>query len=369
MHGEFEFRLQKYQFEDGINVSFLDLRQPLPVSYVSRGLQELSVYYSNRLSYREVAGLIERHSGVRSLSEQTIWQLVQQNALSLSAQVERSVNGSLTTTNPVNVDPEIDLYDPQQAEVLLFDDAISVKAQKPQRQPAVEPAASSAPADHPQRVLTDVVVLQTAPGQFEYLSAPIAADGSLRVSLATVVQAKVQQVYGNRSQPLPLVVISDGATVIRQRWTQTFGTDLVVILDWYHLGKKLRDLMSMIARNKPEKQTHLKTLFAQLWAGHTQAALDYLTHQVTPRNREKWQELLTYLDKHRHEIIHYERRSQAGKSIGSGRVEKAVDQVIGQRQKHKGKSWRPQGSRALGLLKVLELNGQWQQFWFSTQLA
>jgi len=59
------------------------------------------------------------------------------------------------------------------------------------------------------------------------------------------------------------------------------------------------------------------------------------------------------------EIINYERRTQIGKSIGSGRVEKAVDQVIGQRQKHKGKSWRPQGSRALGLLKVLELNRQW----------
>ncbi|MGG6265060.1 hypothetical protein, partial [Leptolyngbya sp. AN10] len=62
-------------------------------------------------------------------------------------------------------------------------------------------------------------------------------------------------------------------------------------------------------------------------------------------------------------IVDYERRRQAGKSIGSGRVEKAVDQVIGYRQKRKGKSWRPQGSRALGLLKVLELNGKWQQFW------
>lgn len=36
-------------------------------------------------------------------------------------------------------------------------------------------------------------------------------------------------------------------------------------------------------------------------------------------------------------------------------MEKAVDQVIGHRQKHKGMGWRPQGSRALALLKVLEL--------------
>lgn len=368
MHGEFEFKLQKYQL-DGISVSFLDLRQPLPVSYVSRGLQELSVYYSHRMSYREVAGLIERHSGVRSLSEQTIWLLVQQSALDLSEQIERSVSQSLSTSSPVEITPDIDLYDAKGEEVLLFDDGISVKAQKPQRQRPLDQEDSQREPVPSGRVLTDVVVLQTAPGQFEYLSAPIQDDGSLRRSLGSVVQAKVQQVYGNRSRPLPLVVISDGASSIRQRWTQTFGSNIVVILDWYHLGKKLRDLMSMIARTKTEKLSHLKVLLAQLWAGQTQAALDYLTHQVTPRNQEKWQELLTYLNKHQHEIIHYERRQQAGKSIGSGRVEKAVDQVIGQRQKHKGKSWRPQGSRALGLLKVLELNGQWQQYWFSEQFA
>lgn len=127
--------------------------------------------------------------------------------------------------------------------------------------------------------------------------------------------------------------------------------------------------MSMIARSKAEKLFHLKVLFTQLWARQVQAALDYITPQVIPRNCEKWQELLTDLNKHQHEIIDDERRQKAGKPIGSGRVEKAVDQVIGHRQKHKGKSWRPQGSRALGLLKVLELNGQWQQFWFSQQLA
>ena len=49
---------------------------------------------------------------------------------------------------------------------------------------------------------------------------------------------------------------------------------------------------------------------------------------------------------------------------GSGRVEKAVDLVIGNRQKRKGMSWSPLGSKALAILKVVELNGEWQQFWF-----
>ncbi len=124
----------------------------------------------------------------------------------------------------------------------------------------------------------------------------------------------------------------------------------------------------MIAVNKIEKAKHLKFLFSQLWQGKT-AALDYLKYQVAPRNQDKWQELIGYLEKHQHEIINYKRRSQAGKTIGSGRVEKGVDLTVGSRQKNKGMSWSRLGSRALSLLKVAELNGQWQQLWFPTQSA
>ena len=79
--------------------------------------------------------------------------------------------------------------------------------------------------------------------------------------------------------------------------------------------------------------------------------------------------LVTYLEKHRAEIIDDGRRQRAGKPIGSGRMEKGVDQVIGARQKHKGMSWSPTGSKALGILKVVELNQQWEQLWFPQQAA
>jgi len=45
------------------------------------------------------------------------------------------------------------------------------------------------------------------------------------------------------------------------------------------------------------------------------------------------------------------------------------DQVIGARQKHKGMSWSLTGSKALGILKVVELNQQWEQLWFPQQAA
>lgn len=82
------------------------------------------------------------------------------------------------------------------------------------------------------------------------------------------------------------------------------------------------------------------------------------------RNPEALQELITYLEKYQVEIIDYRQRKQASKTLGSVRVEKGVDLVVGHRQKKKGMSWRQKGSRALAVLKVLELNNQWQQLWF-----
>lgn len=75
------------------------------------------------------------------------------------------------------------------------------------------------------------------------------------------------------------------------------------------------------------------------------------------------------MEKHQGEIVDYERRQQAGKPIGSGRMEKGVDQVIGSRQKNKGMSWSQKGSKALAIFKAVELNHQWEKLWFPEQMA
>ncbi|MDZ7621385.1 MAG: hypothetical protein U5O69_02805 [Candidatus Competibacteraceae bacterium] len=60
---------------------------------------------------------------------------------------------------------------------------------------------------------------------------------------------------------------------------------------------------------------------------------------------------------------------ESGKTIGSGRIEKGCDQVIGHRQKKKGMSWSKMGSSSLGILKVAELNDQWRELWFANEAA
>jgi len=194
------------------------------------------------------------------------------------------------------------------------------------------------------------------------------------------------------------------------------------------------DSLVKIARNKQEKFEHLEFLLHNLWHGQTQEVLDYLNNNVEAKNEEKLQELIGYIEKHREEIIDYDRRKKAGKEVGlepdqeegndeevvqnqqsssaktadidgvsmpcdsigkpkkaksnfgsedvkaknqssskakvkkkvvgSGRVEKACDSIIGKRQKRKAMSFRPVGSRSLAILKVVELNHKWLDIWF-----
>jgi hypothetical protein len=69
--------------------------------------------------------------------------------------------------------------------------------------------------------------------------------------------------------------------------------------------------------------------------------------------------MLMYLRKHKQEIPNYEARRRAGKTIGSGRMEQSVNQIVGARQKDKGMGWSEQGSRALAVLTLTAENGQW----------
>ena len=84
--------------------------------------------------------------------------------------------------------------------------------------------------------------------------------------------------------------------------------------------------------------------------------MNYLKHKVVAKNSLVLKELIGYLEKHHSEIIDYDRRRRVGKCVGSGRMEKGVDLVVGHRQKKKGLSWSSNGSKALSLLKIAELN-------------
>lgn len=344
----------------------LELGGEFEADYISAGLKEIVGYYSNRLSYEEVSRLLERLNGRPVISDQKAEELVIAKAQSISktigAELARFEEGGQALP-PIK--QEIDLYDGQSEEILLLADGIQVKEQAAQRKKRSDvPVGGKKPRSFAQ---THLVMLAKADGGYEYLSELLPTEAHADGCLAQQVRRQFIREYGHREAPLNLVAITDGASTLRLLLLAVFGLVVTVILDWYHLEKKVTELMSMIAQNKKEKEQHLQMILAYLWRGLTDDALAYLL-TLNPRNPDQRQTLQTYLQKHRSEIIDYQRRQGVGKVISSGRMEKGCDLVIGHRQKKKGMSWSLVGSRSLALLKVAELNGRWQQLWFSQPL-
>ena len=369
IHGQFDFRLQKYLVQ-GKSCNYFDLTSQLTTGNISHGLQELVAYYSNRLSYQEVEDLVARISGKKLLSDQKIWQIVVNKAVEISKKWQSEIE---SIKQEIPIAPTVDIYEPLTEEILLFDDGIGVKKQKETRskKPDVVMTESDLAQKKPKRktVITDIVLLQTPKGNFESLTSPIDNQGHSLIPLEEIVKYKLKFYYKNYDYPLPIVAITDGASNIRKRLNKLSCQGITLILDWYHLCKKLREFLSMLSRNKAEKTEHSKFLFFNLWQGNTSEVITYLQSKIKARNQQKLDELITYITKHESEIINYELRRQTGKTIGSGRMEKRVDLVIGHRQKHKGMSWSALGSKALAILKVTECNGLWRQTWFTEKAS
>lgn len=382
LDGGFEFKVQRFVIDENNQerqVDYFELTDQFQAGYFSDRLKEFAAYYSNRLSYEDNEELIRKLAGSQQISDQQIHQLVVGKALEVSqalTEETRRILGDTTQKLPP-INAQVNIYEATEKEILLMDDAIQVKGQKATRERKKEQENQEGEVDSPNNeaagnrvwVRTDVVLLEKKQGGFEYLTGVLDHEEKEPLPLAAIVKSKVIQEYGDQRNPLNIVAITDGAKNIRGRLLAIFGVTVVIILDWFHLGKKVRELMSMIAPTKADKARYLKFIFHQLWQGQTEGVLNYLKTVVKTRNPEKLSELIGYIEKHQSEIIDYQRRQQSGKIIGSGRIEKCCDQVIGHRQKKKGMSWRKIGSGSLGILKVAELNNQWRELWFSNEAA
>lgn len=336
--------------------------------HVSDALREFCTYYATKLSYQEVSQLVLRVSGQPLVSDQTIWRLAEQMACTVSEAVQERVDA--TQAEMPAVSEQVDVYS-EEPETLIYADAILVTRQKNDRQPAGDALAGrprktpGSKATASGRVSMDVLMVQRRDGGFEYLTAGIGPDGREGVGLEGQARALLSREYADRTEnePLSMVAISDGAKAIRSQLAAIVGHAVTLILDWFHLGKKVCEKMTMVARNKQEKLTHIKETLRLLWRGDTPAAIDYLLNNVVCRNEQVRDELVAYLQNHSAEIIDYGKRRDAGKSIGSGRVEKGVDQVVGQRQKRDGMSWTDRGCQALTVLRTAILNNEWKSYW------
>jgi hypothetical protein len=320
-------------------------------SRVSLGLEEFCLYYCTRISFAEVQKLVERVTGSSLVCQQTLWNWVKRRAALLDERTRAKIQAAQGLPFPL-VCADVDLYDAAAEEVLLFEDAIGVKAQKPKRDKPGQPKTAKKTKRHDY----DLMVLQKRDQGFAYLG----GTADQKTPVIEVAQAALRLEWGATQTPLALVAITDGANCIRTDLDTLFGCRIAIILDWYHLEKRVYQRLSMCARGKAQREEWERTLLGHLWHGRVAEALAFL-RPLSTRNPVQHADLVAYLEKHQEEIIDYARRQALGKCIGSGRVENGADHVVGKRQKDDGMSWSKTGSHALASLKLAQMNAEWDQ--------
>lgn len=313
-------------------------------SYESLALRKYVLKYSTELSYESVSDLIKDKDGSSLLSDQRIQQIVIEQGEDISLLQNQQII-KYKKRKSVGIDYTFDLYDPSVKEVEVYEDAIGVRGQKSIRDKSLK--------TNREWHYTDVVMLEQPDGNFKHIVP------GLDLETSTVFEMEIKKAYGLKRKPLALVCFSDGATAIKDRMKEVLGKEVKIILDWYHLNKKIWNLMSMIAINKSEKEEKSRLILHHLWKGDLKTALRILS-EVHSKNDKKHEELINYLTKRASQIINYAKRKELGKTIGSGRVEKGCDVIIGMRQKGNAKSWSPKGSRALALVKMQFENAKMQ---------
>jgi hypothetical protein len=186
-------------------------------------------------SYEQVSQTLKKVTGTRLYSSNHISEKVKAYAEESTINMIKSYGG-LQLSLPFGA-TDIDLYDSKSDEILLFDDAIGVNRQKEERKKGYVKKLK--------RVQTDVIEVQKVNGDFEYITA---GYGVIGWTIETALCCWMCVTYGNKR--LPLVAITDGAKDIRLRLWRVFGGQVTIILDWYHLNKKVVAVIFSVRSHK-----------------------------------------------------------------------------------------------------------------------
>lgn len=359
LHGSFIFKNQRFKDSQGNeSKSYFERAGHSLCHKCTKGLEDLACRYARDTTYTKAVEAVIDVSGEQQLSDQCIHQIVADRAKQVSEEWAEQARLTLETGEMPEINPTVDLYDEEINEVCLTVDDILVKEQKPCR--------DRIPKEQKHFIPTTLALLEKKNQKFAYLLGGVDEASENQVGVSEMITSGLVQEYGSDPQPINIVAINDGARDIRSLLTLTFGMMVTIILDWYHLKKKVNEHMSMFGLPLEEKKEMIKEVLHCLWRGDTDEAMNIIQRkEVSDERKIRKKKLLEYLEKHRFEIINYKKRKKIGKCVGSGRVESGVNSIIGRRQKRNGMSWSKSGSKSLGILKAVQLNEQWHELFFS----
>jgi len=101
-------------------------------------------------------------------------------------------------------------------------------------------------------------------------------------------------------------------------------------------------------------------------SGEVEEAIEHIQRQRKRfRKKEKLgalERLAGYIHRNR-EGIWYKEAKEKGIDIGTGCADKAGDILICRRMKLRGMRWSREGADAVLNIRIMVLNGEWDQFW------
>ena len=160
-----------------------------------------------------------------------------------------------------------------------------------------------------------------------------------------------------------LYFFSDGANNIKVK-IETYFKNLCpynLMLDWYHLEKRMNELLSMALKGSKDIRHNIRyTLDQKLWAGNFDDAISYLNSldKKMVKNQQRLEDAIAYLERKKPYAACYALRRELGYRNSSNPAEKANDIIVASRQKHNGMSWSYIGSGALASITALSSNGE-----------
>jgi hypothetical protein len=222
-------------------------------------------------------------------------------------------------------------------------DGVTVKSQKSSRG---QPRAK----DEPQRI--EDIVAHVRHGGNRYVLVGRSVAETIRLVLALLINS------GLLTKTIAFFVDGQRTLQIGIQSSLSWKGNIFIILDWRHLEKKCKELLSMAMKGRQVRNGVLKRLSALLWYGQVEQAIACLKSLdgKEVRNFDEIEKLAGYFIRNKENIPNYALRKELGLQNSSNRVEKANGQVVAGRQKHNGMSWSQHGSISQAGLKAVVLN-------------
>ena len=255
----------------------------------------------------------------------------------------------IATAQPRIEDSSAPEYESPEHTTNIFIDEVCVKKQKPHRK-LVVPTAEQQPDEELKRVHTSVARIEHEGKGFTLVGPGLFT--LLRFVLAFLLRNGLK---GNR-----LRFYVDGQRTLQDTILTFFGWHPAVslILDWYHVVKKFKELLSMAMRGRELRNAQAKTLLRMLWYGMVDEAITHLRSIESSQIKDQKQIeiLIGYLERNRSWIPNYALRRRLDLGNSSNPAERTCNLVASQRQKKNGMSWSTAGSQALSALACVVLN-------------